>query len=95
MRYRIRALAVRRATRMGKGGSIMENAKPLTPELLCRRCDPGQFSFQTTTELENLAEVLGQPRAMEAIQFGIGMTREGYNLFSLGPAGVGKYFIVR
>ena len=73
----------------------MENAKPLTPELLCRRCDPGQFSFQTTAELEDLAEVLGQPRAMEAIQFGIGMTREGYNLFSLGPAGVGKYFIVR
>ena len=66
----------------------MEKAKPLTPELLCRRCNPSQFSFQTTAELEDLTEVLGQPRAMEAIQFGIGITREGYNLFSVGPAGV-------
>jgi lon-related putative ATP-dependent protease len=72
----------------------MESAKPLTPELLCRECDPSQFSFETTAELEELSEILGQPRAIEAVQFGIGITREGYNLFSLGPAGVGKHFIV-
>jgi lon-related putative ATP-dependent protease len=73
----------------------MERAKPLTPEQLCRECDPAQFPFQTTAELEELSEVIGQPRAIEALQFGIGITREGYNLYCLGPAGVGKYFIAR
>ncbi len=73
----------------------MESAKPLTPEQLCRGCDPTQFPFQTTAELEELTEVIGQPRAIEAVQFGIGITREGYNLFCLGPAGVGKYFMTR
>ena len=37
----------------------MERAKPLTPEQLCRGCDPTQFSFQTTAELEELTEVIG------------------------------------
>jgi len=72
----------------------MESVKPLTPEMLCQGCDPSLFPFQTTAELGDLAEVIGQTRAIEAVQFGIGIAQEGYNLFSLGPAGVGKHFIV-
>ena len=44
---------------------------------LCRRCDPEQFKFQTTDELEDLAQVLGQARAVNAIEFGVGMGRDG------------------
>jgi len=73
----------------------METAKPLTPEQLCRGCDPAQFPFETTAELAELMEVVGQARAIEAVQFGIGIARDGYNLFCLGPAGVGKHFIAR
>ncbi|HWP84364.1 MAG TPA: ATP-binding protein [Terriglobia bacterium] len=73
----------------------MEIPKPLAPEQLCRGCDPNQFPFQSTAELEELSEVIGQPRAVEAVRFGIGIRREGYNLYCLGPAGVGKHFIVR
>lgn len=69
--------------------------KPLPPEMVYRRCDPGQFSFQTTAELDSLDEIIGQARAVEAIQFGIGIPRDGYNLFSLGPAGTGKHYTVR
>ncbi|MBK8432904.1 MAG: AAA family ATPase [Chloroflexi bacterium] len=32
----------------------------------------------------------GQPRAVEAIRFGIGIQHEGYNLFALGRNGVGE-----
>ncbi len=42
---------------------------PLEPHALRRSCDPAGFSFATTEELEEFAEVLGQSRAVEAIRF--------------------------
>ena len=62
---------------------------------LCGVCDPGQFGFETTAELEDLGEALGQRRAVEAIKFGIGIRQEGYNLFAMGPEGIGRRSIVR
>jgi hypothetical protein len=53
---------------------------PLPPERLVRRCDPTQFAFRTTDEVEGLTDILGQPRAVEAIQFGIGVGRKGYGV---------------
>ena len=62
----------------------------LKPSALYRRCDPAQFSFQTTAELEAQSEIIGKARAVDAIRFGIGIHHDGYNLFVLGPNGVGK-----
>jgi predicted ATPase with chaperone activity len=56
---------------------------------------PLNFRFKPPTELDDLTEVIGQPRALEAVRFGIGITRDGYNLFFLGPVGVGKHFTAR
>jgi lon-related putative ATP-dependent protease len=53
-------------------------------------CDAAQFEFETTEELEDLSEVVGQERAVGAVRFGIGIERDGYNLFALGPSGTGK-----
>ena len=39
--------------------------------------------------------MLGQARALEAIQFGVGIRREGFNLYVLGPPGIGKRTIVK
>lgn len=72
----------------------MGRVQPLKPQALYRRCDPQQFNFETTADVEDLKEIIGQARAVEALQFGIGIRREGYNLFSLGPSGTGKYKIV-
>ncbi|HUY90652.1 MAG TPA: ATP-binding protein [Pirellulales bacterium] len=58
------------------------------------RCDPAQFEFESTDDLENLTEILGQSRAVEAIQFGVGMRGEGYHLYVQGPPGVGKRTVV-
>jgi len=69
---------------------MMEGHRRLQALDLYRRCDPAQFEFETTADLEELVEVIGQPRAVEAMQFGIGMDREGYNVFALGPVGTGK-----
>ena len=73
----------------------MAAISPLPADALYRRCDPAKFSFATTAELEILEDILGQARAVEAVTFGIGMRRQGYNLFLLGPAGIGKHSLAR
>lgn len=69
--------------------------RELAPGALRRACDPSQFKFKTTAELTEPAEVLGQTRAVDAIRFGIGIAREGYNLYAMGPEGIGRRTIVR
>ncbi|MDX1486661.1 MAG: Lon-like protease helical domain-containing protein, partial [Acidiferrobacterales bacterium] len=73
----------------------MPDIRPLDPRVLRPQCDPQQFSFGTTAELELLTEVVGQARALDAVEFGVGMKRDGYNLYALGPAGIGKHTIVQ
>ncbi|MEW5944421.1 MAG: ATP-binding protein [Pseudomonadota bacterium] len=73
----------------------MTTANPLEPHKLYHCCDPEQLPFATTAELEDLAEFIGQARALDAVRFGTGMRQEGYNLFVLGPAGMGKHTLVR
>jgi AAA domain len=66
--------------------------KPLPLERLRRRCDPERLPFfATTAEVEAARETLGQARALEAIELGIGMRRDGYNLFAMGPEGLGRH----
>lgn len=73
----------------------MAEVKRLDPQALCWRFDPAQLPFQTTAELPDLTDVVGQARATEAIRFGIGIRRDGYNLFVHGPSGTGRHDIVR
>ncbi len=68
---------------------------PLKPDNLYRACDPELLPFETTAELEELTEVLGQPRAVEAIEFGTSIRSDGYNLFVHGPTGTGRHTTVR
>lgn len=73
----------------------MATVERLDPKALCARCDPAQFTFKTTSELDDLTEVVGQARAMQAIEFGTGICRDGYNLFVLGTPGTGQRSVVR
>jgi lon-related putative ATP-dependent protease len=73
----------------------MNSSKALSPQALYTRCDPEQFGFKTTEELASLEETLGQGRAVAAVQFGVGIEHEGYNLFCLGPTGIGKHSFIR
>lgn len=72
----------------------MATIKSLAPEELYQHTDPGLFSFETTEEVADFSEIIGQPRAIEAIKFGMGMDKDGYNLFALGPSGSGKRSLV-
>jgi predicted ATP-dependent protease len=73
----------------------MNAATRLSPEQLHPRCDPAQFAFATTADLDDLTETLGQDRARAAIDFGLGIARDGYNLYVLGPPGAGKQTLLR
>ncbi len=68
---------------------------PLPADRLARRCDPATFAFTTTADLPELDEIVGQQRAVEAVEFGIGIRQRGFNLFAMSPEGIGKYSLVR
>ncbi|HBZ55233.1 MAG TPA: ATP-dependent protease, partial [Syntrophobacteraceae bacterium] len=52
--------------------------------------DPKSLPFKTTEELEPLGEIIGQDRALEAFQFGLGVRKMGYHVFVTGPTGTGR-----
>jgi lon-related putative ATP-dependent protease len=53
--------------------------------------DSNLFSFETTEELERMPnEIIGQHRAVRAMEFGLSVEQTGYNLFVVGPTGTGR-----
>jgi predicted ATP-dependent protease len=58
-------------------------------------CDPKIFKFKNTSEVKPLDTVIGQERAVDAIDFGLNMQDPGYNIFVTGLASTGKSTIVR
>lgn len=68
--------------------------RELTAEQLHRPSDPDAFGFETTAEAEPLTGIVGQPRATAALAFGVDIEHPGFNVFALGPAGVGKHHAV-
>ena len=69
--------------------------RPLTVEELAHRCDPRQFSFATSDELEDIGTIPGQERATDAIELAAGIDRDGYNLYVMGSAGCGRHTLAR
>jgi len=58
-------------------------------------CDPAVFDFDCTKDLAPLAEFVGQDRAIRAIEFGLSMNRDGYNIYVAGLTGTGKTSAVK
>lgn len=53
-------------------------------------CSPTDFNFQTTAELKTLDGIIGQERAVKALDFGLAVKMKGYNIYMSGPSGTGK-----
>ncbi|MGB0465914.1 MAG: Lon protease family protein [Pontibacterium sp.] len=69
----------------------MEPDTKLKPDALYRVCDPELLPFKTTETLEPFTGFFGQERAIEALEFGVGMHRPGYNLFVMGTPHTGRF----
>ncbi len=66
----------------------------LPPDKLQRRVDPQALPFDTTNHGIEVTAIVGQPRALDAVQFGARIRRDGYNVYVMGPAGMGKSTVV-
>ena len=53
-------------------------------------CFPEEFDFKTTKELSVLDGIIGQERAVKALDFGLSVKMKGYNIYMAGPSGTGK-----
>lgn len=62
----------------------------LLPEQLCCICPPDRYDFQTTEDLPYIREIIGQPRGVRAIEFGLKINSPGFNVYVLGPVGTGR-----
>ncbi len=62
----------------------------LEPDEIFKKCDPEIFELETTEEVAPLAGIIGQERAVRAIDFGLQIYRYGYNIFMTGLTGTGK-----
>ncbi|WP_087461098.1 Lon protease family protein [Oleiphilus messinensis] len=63
---------------------------PLSPRKLYAQCNTSDFSFQSTKTLQPLDEIIGQARAQDALKFAMAMPSSGYNIYAVGPSGLGK-----
>jgi len=72
-----------------------DNHSPLSVSELRRSVDAATLSFKSTAELEPITGLIGQERALRAIEFGVAMKSHDFNMFVLGPPASGKSTAVR
>ncbi|KPL10573.1 ATP-dependent protease [candidate division TA06 bacterium SM1_40] len=59
-------------------------------ENLCWICPDEHFPFETTDDLSASYEIIGQDRAVRAIELGLNIESVGYNIFITGLVGTGR-----
>ncbi|MGD2073283.1 MAG: AAA family ATPase, partial [Candidatus Thorarchaeota archaeon] len=55
-----------------------------------RRVNPKNIQCKTTDELEPLGQIIGQDRAVKALEFGLKIQKKGFNVYVAGQRGTGK-----
>ena len=69
--------------------------KELPPEKLRWRCQPGRLKLKTTKDVDICRDIIGQKRAMRALDVGLSIEHIGYNIFITGPVGTGRTTAVK
>lgn len=68
----------------------MAKWQELPVEKLRFNCDENMFDFDTTANVPPLEVMIGQERAVKAVEFGLFAKNPGYNIFMSGLVGTGK-----
>jgi lon-related putative ATP-dependent protease len=79
----------------GEVTTVAARAQALETTELRRSVDPASLGFKTTAELHPIAGLIGQDRALKAIQFGANIKNHDFNIFVLGPPASGKSTAVK
>lgn len=70
--------------------SDLRARRRLTPEQLRWTCDPNVFTFSTTAELRSDEVIVGQDRAVRALELGLTIAQPAYHVYVTGPVGTGR-----
>ena len=70
--------------------SAGKNNWRIDAEQLRWRCNPELFEVESTEEVQPLEEIIGQERALKAIQLGLEVKSSGYNIYVSGMTGTGR-----
>lgn len=62
----------------------------LLPNDLTHTCDPDALGFESTADIAPIDGTVGQERAVSALNFGLGIRTQGFNLFVAGRPGTGR-----
>jgi predicted ATP-dependent protease len=65
-------------------------ARRVGPEKVRWTCRPEDLPFGTTADLPPGDSIVGQVRAVRALDFGLTVPQAGYNIFVTGPPGTGR-----
>ncbi len=74
---------------------LSKHSRRLPPPRLRRVCDPKSLAFKTTAELKPFEGLIGQARALEALDLGARIDKPGFNVFVLGERGTARHGTVR
>jgi len=83
------------ASKNGQVTTVAALPQALEGSELRRVVNPLTLGFKTTDELDPASGLIGQERALRAIQFGTNIKSYDFNIFVLGPAASGKTTAVK
>jgi lon-related putative ATP-dependent protease len=74
---------------------MSDGPRELTADELWCACDCSFFDFESTALLPGEVAIIGQDRAVQAIDFGVGIASFGFNIYALGYTGTGRATTIR
>jgi lon-related putative ATP-dependent protease len=77
------------------GKKQLQRPAGLSEDKLRSTCDSDTLGFETTADLPDFPGLLGQERALKAIDLAAGIKHPSFNLYALGPAGTGRHSAVK
>lgn len=69
---------------------MSDKAIELTADELWKPCDLEGLDFETTAALPDAVTIIGQDRAVQAIDFGVSIASFGFHVYALGATGTGR-----
>lgn len=83
-------VTAKKPTRAQSALSPLMKRCEVAPESLRWMCDPASLRITSMEEVKPLREIIGQDRAIRALQIGMEMRHTGYNIFVTGLQGTGR-----
>ena len=73
----------------------MKNSFLVSVENLRWQCNLSKFGIQTCNDIKTNAQIIGQKKALTALEIGMNMKHRGYNVFVTGFSGTGKMTAIK